>query len=183
MRTCRGGISLWDHWNSTFCLLTWWKGSSSVLSSASQQRPQSLWDQHFIHMKDLMPLIQYFCLSRMMTPKQRSLWSHCLSSFHVWAWYTESCPSGIYLLSGKGAKRHRLAQGHTTEVSPTLHSALFIAPGFRVHFQPWFLLLCDNPVFNLKKKKKLQRPHNTVKQKLENVQLGTKIANKNLCDV
>lgn len=73
MRTCRGGISLWDHWNSTFCLLTWWKGSSSVLSSASQQRPQSLWDQHFIHMKDLMPLIQYFCLSRMMTPKQRSL--------------------------------------------------------------------------------------------------------------
>lgn len=108
----------------TFCLLTWWKGSSSVLSSASQQRPQSLWDQHFIHMKDLMPLIQYFCLSRMMTPKQRSLWSHCLSSFHMWAWYTESCPSGIYLLSGKGAKRHRLAQGHTAEVSPALHSAL-----------------------------------------------------------
>lgn len=36
MGTCRGGISLWDHWNSTFCLLTWHEGSSSVLSSASQ---------------------------------------------------------------------------------------------------------------------------------------------------
>lgn len=105
----------------------WPGGKAALLCSAvpvSKQRPQSLWDQHFIHMKDLMPLIQYFCLSRMMTPKQRSLWSHCLSSFHMWAWYTQSCPSGIYLLSGKGAKRHRLAQGHTAEVSPALHSAL-----------------------------------------------------------
>lgn len=41
MGTCRGGISLWDHWNRTFCLLTWCEGSSSGISSASQQRPPS----------------------------------------------------------------------------------------------------------------------------------------------
>lgn len=45
--------------------------------------------------------------------KAKSLWSHCLSNFHVWGWHTESHLSGICLLSGKWAKRHRLDPGAT----------------------------------------------------------------------
>lgn len=41
----------------------------------------------------------------------KSLWSHCLSSFHVWGWHTESHLSGICLCSRKWAKRHRLDPG------------------------------------------------------------------------
>lgn len=162
MGTYRAGINLWDHCNCAFCLLTWHEGSSSVLSRASQQRPLRLWHQHFIHMRDLMPLIQYFCLSSMMAAKQRSLWSHCLSSFHIWDWCTDSHPSGIYLLSGKGAKRHRLTQGRTTEVLPTLHTGLLHQVLEIIFSLDSCCCMVDS--LNFHKKKKVQRPCNCQRQ-------------------
>lgn len=168
MGTCRGGISLWDHWNSTFCLLTWWKGSSSVLSSASQPVGSALYSHERPDAFDSVLL----SFQDDDTKAKVSVISLSQQLSHVSLVHTE-LPLWHLFTQRKGSKKAQACPGShsrgvasSSQCTPLHHVLEFI-----------FSLVSCCCVINWSfiKKKKNQRPCDTVKEKLENVQLGTRI--------